>query len=499
MSESEPIFEPAGSSAGAAESQQSKSGTEFRKRATSVRPLAKLFASPVPIWAIAADGSLAFLSASCGQWLGVAPRSLLGRSTRVQSQHPLDALARALGPPTQAPRSMLIAEVHPPAADPQFQRPQPRQVTFLPIFAATDDFASTNDANPVEARSTAVLAIGHDLAAKELFRSPQATELINLLSKQLAEDPRREHASMVLGTSVWARRLRLQIAAAAETSSHVLLCGHAGSGTEAIANLIELKSSVVPRTELIRVAGPLMDAELFDATTGGIVARLLNAESTAAAPLSAALLIEQIEQMPADAQGRLELLIHNHPQRLRVFATSSLPINGLVGHLLPNLAAELTALSITVPSLNLRGEDIPLIATNLLQRRQQAGETAASQLGRDALDRLVLYPWPDDFRELDGAIRGAARQCRGGTIRVEHLPLAIRTFGSPTAAQSESGSPAPRVLPLVAALETAEREFILRALEKTAGNRAAAARLLEISRQRLLRRIEQLGITWPPS
>lgn len=309
---------------------------------------------------------------------------------------------------------------------------------------------------------------------------------------------------MVLGTSVWARRLRLQIAAAAETSSHVLLCGHAGSGTEAIANLIELKSSVAARTELIRVAGPLMDAELFDATTGGIVARLLNAESTAAAPfsaapISAALLIEQIEQMPADAQGRLELLMHNHPQRLRVFATSSLPINGLVSRLLPSLAAELTALSITVPPLNLRGEDIPLIATNLLQRRQQAGETAASQLGRDALDRLVLYPWPDDFRELDGAIRGAARQCRGGTIRVEHLPLAIRTFGSPAAAQSESSSPAPRVLPLDAALETAEREFILRALEKTAGNRAAAARLLEISRQRLLRRIEQLGITWPPS
>lgn len=465
-----------------------------------------------------------------------------------ESADVFQAIAAALASPAGVDRGEIAVQtVRPPAASPTLPPPPPRQVLYVPLLtsgptsdASADSKVSSGSNLPQPSLPEGSRAAGGRptiMAFADLALPPPATAethesrlLVDEVNRQWAASGHRGSSILTLGSSVAAQRLNRQIELASRFFTHVTLVGPAGNPVEGIVRrihaatpdpatpdpvgadlvrpdrvrpdrVVEIESSgeavspagsvPFPRSlhpgQLVPVAGPLMDAELFDATTASLADRLLEAETA-----TAAVLIHEIDQMPRDAQERLELLIHNHPQRLRVFATSTRSTTEMADSLLPSLAALLSTFELAVPALGERVEDIPLLATALLERRRGAGETRAEQLGRDALDRLVLYPWPGNFSELDAAIRSAARQCRGETIRVEHLPLAIRSYGAAPAAPA--ATPRTTMLPLDQALERLERELISRALEQAAGNRAAAARILQISRPRLLRRIEQLGL-----
>ncbi|MCA9259080.1 MAG: hypothetical protein KDA61_07765, partial [Planctomycetales bacterium] len=255
MSDSDPIFEPL-------------SRADDPWRATSVRPLAKLLAFPVPVWVIAEDETLAFLSAACGQWLGVAPHDLLGRSVTQPSTDPLDAVARALAPPARGRNSIQTAQAHPPAVDsepsnPTPQRkpiPKPLHVTFIPLTSDSDT------APGVTPLPRPVLAIGRKLTSSELPNDTRSGLLIDLMRRQLASDSRRSEAPIVLGGSIWAQRLRRQVDLAAASREHVILIGGAASAAASVARLIESKgrndkpSTNHSATELLKVDAALMDA-----------------------------------------------------------------------------------------------------------------------------------------------------------------------------------------------------------------------------------------------
>jgi len=100
------------------------------------------------------------------------------------------------------------------------------------------------------------------------------------------------------------------------------------------------------------------------------------------------------------------------------------------------------------------------------------------------MDLLLLYPWPDNFEELDAAIRHAVSACRSATIVPEDLPLAIRSFRVRFAQP-----PVPPEGNLDEALRRFELDKIRQSLEVAAGNRSEAARRLGISRARLIRRL----------
>lgn len=484
-------------------------------RGTSIRPLAKLFAGASPLWIFDHEGRIAYASAECGRWLGIDPQRLLGHGTR--SAEPstssaddfLERLATSMAPPAGVARGAVTAvTVRPPAASAEASPPAPRSVLFLPLGPA---------ALPASDRSSAgdgqvVLAVA-DLHFPERPENEtvESRELLDEVARQLAASPTRAPLVITLGSTVAAQRLNHQIDAACAAFHHVTLVCPPGSPAEAIVRHIHASTPVPglsdagaargkaagiatgdgppPPIPLVPVDGPLMDAELFDATTGNLINQLVEGDASAAA-----LLVHHIDQMPGDAQARLELLIHNHPHRLRLFATTTGPTAEVSRTLLPALAALIGTFELRIPPLSERIEDIPQLAAALLERRRHDGETRAEKLGRDAIDRLVLYPWPGNFEELAAAIRSAARECRGETVRVEHLPLAIRSFGSPRPATLRPTEKQPRAVPLDQALERLEGELIRRALDHSGGNRAAAARQLGISRPRLLRRIDQLGV-----
>jgi DNA-binding NtrC family response regulator len=300
------------------------------------------------------------------------------------------------------------------------------------------------------------------------------------------------------GTSPAARRARRRLQVAASIRCDVGFFGPPGCGSEAVAARIHQLSA--PGEPLVRVDGPLMDAELLDAVLMPVVHQLGESSDSRATAL-----VRGLDEMPLEAQQRLLALLRMTPGRLRLLALSRLqpavlaePVatpgeedglaeySGGAAGIATELIEILSAMTVTTQPLCSRVEDIPLLATALLDARRAAGQGTVERLSRAALDALVIYPWPRNLDELEEAIGHAMRTAPGPLISAEHLPLAIRSFRP-----GESPANSRRaIVPLDAAVERYEARLIREAIEASGGNRAEAARKLGISRARLLRKME---------
>lgn len=440
-------------------------------RSTSLRPLAKLLGALHPVWAFTPDGRLAYISSACGRWLGVDPEKLLGLSIassvedRLVESQPFSIL---LAPPSGLSDTAKVRRVYSPQGE-------GRDCLFVPLSAED---------------GLGVLAIADVGLAVVDHQWSDYERLMDGLRRHLAQAARFPNAVISLGTSLRARKLARQIEVAATSRSHVALRGPQGSGQEIVARMIHAlrADNAGP---FVAIDGPLMDEELLDASTSQVVAQLMEVELS-----RATIFVRDIEQMPGDAQQRLELMLANFPGRLCVIASTTRGCEELLTALTASLATAVTEYELEIAPLSARIEDIPLMAAALLQRRRLTGETRAAQISREVLDRLVVYPWPGNYDELVAAIRNAARQCRGETLQMEHLPLAIRTYGG-VREETDSRAGKEELQALDELLAETEKNALQRALTKYRGNRAAAARALGITRSRFLRRQEQLGVRWP--
>lgn len=431
-----------------------------RKRGTSIRPLARVLdASDRPAWLIDADGKLCYLSASCQGWLGVDIETLLGRSTRgvPDQDSDLDRLARTLAAP------LGLAE-----------RGQVHHTVDLPQSASVLFVA-------LDANATEVLALaGHPPPPPTTAEQAVGMAIRQQLDRWQNQWPPLAQLPSTMGPSAAAARLRRQLLLAASSREHLMLVGPGGSGRESAAQAIHRQRGERP---LLPVDAGLMDAELLDATLAPVVHRLSEVPAS-----QATLLLRNLEQMPHDAQARLQQTCERFESHLRLLALSTVDGESLraTGRLIEALADRLSVYTIPFVALADRAVDIPAIATAMLQRRRSQGIGQAERLSRQTLDVLVSYPWPQNLFELDAAIRHAARTATGPAILPADLPLAIRTYAPPDPGGGQRPS-----TDLDAALQKLERQLIARALEQADGNRAEAARLLNISRGRLLRKLDE--------
>ena len=454
---------------------------------TKIRLFTKLLdAADAPMWVISPSGRLAYLSAGCAAWLGVTIESLVDRQSIAGApvtDDPFDRLAAALSPPTGlSSRGTASLRVQPPAiAD---HRPEPLEVRFVRV--GSGDQALT-------------IAVGGTFADRQTDHELQDAVAI----RQRLDAWRKQHAEIAkvvtAGDSAVIKRLRRRLQVAARARTDISFIGPAGCGSESIATRIHQLSA--PGEPLITVDGPLMDAELLEATLSSAIHQL-----TESSDAQATTLVRGLDEMPFDAQQRLVELLTTFGGRLRLIglcgpqvATLEDPDRGetdagesaldevvIARGVHRQLIELLCALSIPVPPLTDRIDDLPLLATALLDRFRAGGATSAERINRVALDAIVTYPWPGNYDELSATIEHAARRASGPQISVEHLPLAIRSFRS-------SDNPAAQKQHRVSlddAVARFEMRLIDEAIESAGGNRAEAARRLGISRARLLRKID---------
>jgi DNA-binding NtrC family response regulator len=284
----------------------------------------------------------------------------------------------------------------------------------------------------------------------------------------------------------------------AGTDATVLLVGESGTGKSQLARFIHFTSARAagPLAEVHCAAlpEPLLESELFGHEKGAFTGAHERKAGHLAAAECGTLFLDEIGELTPAIQVKLLRFLQQkefvpvgatQPRKVdaRVVAATNRDLGAAVraGAFREDFFYRLNVFAIEVPPLRDRREDAIPIAEEFLARRG----VPSAKLSRGARQRILEHGWPGNVRELENALERALILAGEAQIEAEHLASPVSAGGAvPTAAQ---------VLRSGFDLDAFERELIFAALERAGGNKAAAARLLGITRRRLYSRLESLG------
>ncbi|HET8541720.1 MAG TPA: sigma-54 dependent transcriptional regulator [Anaeromyxobacter sp.] len=290
----------------------------------------------------------------------------------------------------------------------------------------------------------------------------------------------------------------------AKSDSNVLITGESGTGKEMVARAIHYSS---PRREgrfvpvnCGAIAKDLVEAELFGYVKGAFTGASRDRTGFLELASGGTLFLDEIGETAPDFQVKLLRVIQDgefykvgtpHPTKVNVrivAATNRDPAKAVsAGTFREDLFYRLNVISIHLPPLRQRREDVPLLALHFVAdfARRKPGSRAKS-LTPSALDALMSHDYPGNVRELENAIEYAVAFAPGEEITVNDLPASMRN--------GQREGPKVRLKPLKVARQEFERSFVEAALRQCGGNISRAARLLDIQRQSLQQKIHELGI-----
>ncbi len=309
---------------------------------------------------------------------------------------------------------------------------------------------------------------------------PRGAAKLPAIFETLRHQRARDFTFDLLGdsTSV-SRRLQSQLRWAADHRAPTWLIGEAGTGKESLARALH-------------GAGPGRDGRFVAVECAGLqpylIEGLLFGKGGLATGRSVGLLhLKNPAALPRDLQTRIAAWCAS-PAGPHLIAGSLVPVakSVLAGTLIPAFQIELATLEVRLPPLRERLAELPRFLARIAPTPTEPEE--------NVLRVLRAYSWPGNFHELASVWHDALRRAAGAAIQPGHLPRFVRECFL-----IESIAATPKPPPgLDAILESVERRMILRALEQTKGHQTDAAAKLGIFRTRLARRIEALGIVWPP-
>jgi DNA-binding NtrC family response regulator len=318
------------------------------------------------------------------------------------------------------------------------------------------------------------------------------------LKKSLAEC--RIDRPLLIGNSPAMRKVSRLLEQAAPSDSSVLIIGETGTGKELAARTIHQLSS---RRDYPFVAfncgaftEELLANELFghekDAFTGANTQKIGLIETANGGTV----FLDEIGDMPLNMQVKL-LRVIEEKEVLRVGGTQPAPVDVRfvaatardlssdkeMNRFRPDLYYRLNVISIALPPLAHRDEDIPLLTYHFLAgKSQQAGKEIKS-VDPEAMEVLCQYSWPGNVRELENVIERAVVMAQDSSIRLSDLPEDFLQFSVQTFRRNSSGK-----LPN---LEQIEAKYIRWVLDRTGQNKTKAAEVLGIDRVSLWRKIKR--------
>ena len=328
----------------------------------------------------------------------------------------------------------------------------------------------------------------------------------NLLRKELVSHYRLDGH---LTNSPRMRQIYETVAKVAPTQATVLITGESGTGKELLVNMIHYNSTRA-RGPFIKVncsALPetLLESELFGHEKGAFT----NAASRRLGRFELAdkgtLFLDEIGEMPHSVQVKLlRVLQEREFERvggsqtvktdIRVVAAThrSLPELVAKGVFREDLYYRLAVVTIAVPPLRERCEDIPLLARLFLQRFAQETGREIDDFDPEALAILERHLWPGNVRELSNVVERAVIMSSGRVLFPEDLPPQL--LPSRTHCQAQEEMPSWQGKALKEIIKEMERSVIQKALARNHGNRMKTARDLDISRRGLQYKIEEYGL-----
>jgi two-component system response regulator HydG len=312
-----------------------------------------------------------------------------------------------------------------------------------------------------------------------------------------ALDGLREHR--VIAESPQMRQVLETVKQVAPSTATVLILGESGTGKEVVSHLLHQYSA--------RASGPfipincaalpetILESELFGHEKGAFTGAERRQEGRFERANGGTILMDEVSEMSLKVQAKLLRVIEDgiverlgggQPVKVdvRIISASNKDLEKLVreGLFREDLLYRLKVVTIKLPPLRYRPEDIPLLAGHFARLMAARHAKQIEGLTTAAMDILTAYPWPGNVRELQNAMERAVLICRGNTLTPEDLPSELFESG----ASQESGN---ITVPIGTTLEEMERMVIRETLRRTKNDRTLAARILGIAARTIYRKV----------
>jgi transcriptional regulator with PAS, ATPase and Fis domain len=431
--------------------------------------------STQPIYALDEQRKIVFANNALAAWLEIAHDELIGQSCNYHSRADADLVERILAslcpPPDAFSGRLCQGRVGGGLLDVAGARSlDTKMACFWPIAIAEGSYLVLAIIDPSKGQLTAEQSADSGSASTDLHR-------------QLV-DWRRRHASIyrldrVLGTSPSIRAAQRVAQAAIASGADTLIVGPKGSGGEQVARAIHY-SQYTPGQ-----APPLIPFDCAIGDAEGLQFALRQVQSDRERSAKGRVLLLHADRMAPALIHELSGFVGLPAFDIGLLSTSEISLRDLVANneFDAALAQHLAVLELELPPLAQRIHDLPLICQAMIEDFNAEGNRQFSGLSGDALELLSQYSWPGNIDELAQAIHEACRAAEGPLLRASNLPKRIH--------QGVTAVRLPRptdvAIKLPEFLKEIEDELMARAIRAAKGNKAKAARMLGISRQRLIR------------
>ena len=309
----------------------------------------------------------------------------------------------------------------------------------------------------------------------------------------------------IIGGSKQMQTIYETIESVAKADANVLIVGESGTGKELIANAIHYNSlrAKKPFIKVNCAALPkeLIESELFGHTKGAFTGAHADKDGLIQHAAGGSLMLDEIAEMPVELQPKLLRVLQERSYRkigsekthavdFRLICSTNRPPADAIrdGMLRDDLFYRISTITIHVPPLRERAEDIQLLAEHFLKMYSRKYQRPITGISQAAYQRLFSHTWPGNVRELQNVLERAVLLAKGGKIEPVDLP-----FDNGSLPEKAGGGVAWDVPPNMT-LEEIEKLVIEKTLQRTGGNKQAAANLLGIYRPRLYSKIRKYNI-----
>ncbi len=340
-------------------------------------------------------------------------------------------------------------------------------------------------------------------------------------NRSLKEQLRQRFAfDNIIGKSKPMQQVYELIQLAAPSKSNILVLGESGTGKELVAKAVHHHSR--------RASGPfvtvnsgsmpadLLESNLFGHLRGAFTGAIASKKGLFEMADGGSIFFDEIGNIPLDTQAKLLRVIQEREFMrvggldtikvdVRIIAATNADLEGSVqqGTFREDLYYRLNVITVNLPPLRRRSEDIPLLAQSFLAYYARENEKAIRDIAPRAMELLLDYHWPGNVRELENAIERAVVLSTGETLTEELLPGSVRSrgelFGVATGFAGGAGngglSALPNGIPFKDAVSQYERQIIIRALQSCGGVQKRAAELLQVKPTTLHEMMKRLNIS----
>jgi len=304
----------------------------------------------------------------------------------------------------------------------------------------------------------------------------------------------------IIGQSAEMERLYRIIAKAARSTHPVLVLGESGTGKELVARSIHFAGPFKDKPYIPVDCGSLVptliESELFGHIKGAFTGANQSKDGLLAIAEGGTVFLDEIGELPVDLQSKLLRAIQEKEIR-PVGSTKRIPINVRIlaatnrdleqsvaqGTFRRDLYFRLNVLTLRLPALRERREDIPVLVTHFLDRLAEATSQKKS-LSDEAMQLLMKHDWPGNVRELENCLERSWALSSGPILQVSDLPSDLRSARVGPGLRLDANN---RVVPMA----ELERQAILATIEQVKGDKLMAARLLKIGKTTLYRKLKE--------